>query len=539
MEAIPDVPYRCPRCSGTRTFSTLAELKSHMAEEHAYSAQKRQRLRIFDYSPQHNFLAAGRHSPLLQSLLDEGQRLEQEVKTAKQEEIDNQLQRQKHALSQPPSSVINSFSDRPAAKSPGSPRKPKVIFRTPLQEPDSYLQESFSHLNHEMLVERQQHWRTADALYTTQDVLSGVEEAAEGRVSEQKNFILELTQQLAEKEQQLFELRTQLEAVKQRENEKDQDETDHKAKNSNDSHALDNIQRERQLIEDELLKKKSELEKLNRQLMSARQNKARNREEEHNRKSQEPPPIKKREKTNTNKTQRTSKESRSADISSLNSEWSDASTAPASAAVSRTSSSSAKIHSNHTKKSKQNSSSWNQDSQARPLFSPQRRHTYHIHNKLRQEDHQQPSHVDRLHSQKLREERQLLVQQMKDLLLKANTDNEKLKDELMAKENHVQYLNQELERSKTDQTELMEETYDLYKEAEKSLAKLKDKLKAKESELEQANVKMDEIRSTHEKLVTEKETVEKSAGDKDILYLNMMSDRDEEIQTLKGLLVSF
>ncbi|KAL8617470.1 hypothetical protein ACOMHN_048738 [Nucella lapillus] len=538
MEGVPDVPYRCPRCGGARTFTTLAELKSHMTEEHAYNAQRRRRLRIFDYSPTHTSSphSGGRHSPLLQTFLAENQRLEEELKAAKQEELNNQLQRQRKAQSQhPPSKTSSGLSSQTTKKSRA--QKPKVNFRTPLptQEPDTYLQESLSHLNHEMLVQRHQQWRTADALYSTQDVLSGVEEAAEDRVSEQKNFISDLSRQLAEKEQQLLALRAELEKV--RTSEKDKDEVEEK--NQNRSHH-DSDCRERQSIENELQKKKRELDNLNKQLEAARHtdNRVKDAPVPNHRKLGSSAEKNRQQRREGGSSRPHVKENSAADVSSQNTEGSDDSTTAASVSASRTSSSSLRNRTSPLKKTRHSLPTRSPENSQPRLSSLPQRHHQHIHNKLRQDNqpHQQPYHSDRLRSQKLKEERQLLVQQMKELLSKANIDNEKLKDELLVKENHLQFLNQELQRTKTDQSELMEETYDLYKEAEKSLAKLKDRLKGKESQLEQANSKLDDIHHAHERLVAEKETAEKSSDDKDVLYQNMMRDREQEIQSLKGLL---
>lgn len=507
-----------------------------MAEEHAYSSHRRQRLRIFDYTPQHTFLGAGRHSPLLQSFFDEGQRLEEELQTAKQEELNNKLQRQKRASSRSPAAKPSSLVSEPTPRTRATPRKLKVNFRTPpssSREADAYLQQTFSDLNQDVLVQRHRQWRTADALYSTQDVLSGVEEAAEGRVSEQRNFISKLTRQLAEKEQQLLELRTELETVKDRDKEKGQGESDSRRVSGAHDGGADNVIRERQHIEDELVKKKTELENLNRQLASASA-KHDNRRKKLQGLNGRAPPEKNRGGLDLERTKRASNDKEAAvDFSSQNSEeGSDcSSTRLPPAAVRRTSSSSSK---DHTKQLKQN-----RPGKRSPDSHPHPHHR-HIHNELRQEDsHQRPALADRLRSQKLKEERKVLVGQMKDLLSKATTDNEVLKDQLMAKENQLQFLNQQLERTKTDQTELMEETYDLYKEAEKSLGDLKERLKLKESQLEQANSRLGETRQAQERLVVEKEKVARHADDKDLLYQNMMRDRDEQIQTLNGLLVSW
>ncbi|XP_076438053.1 uncharacterized protein LOC143277172 [Babylonia areolata] len=571
MELMLDVPYRCPRCGGARTFTTLAHLKSHMAEEHAYSAQRRQRLRIFDYSPSHSSAPSGRHSPLLQSFLEENQRLEEELKAAKQEELKNQLQRQKKVKCQPPSSRAVSGTSSKASKSGRSLQKLKVNFRTPLQtpEPDPYLQDSLSHLNHEVLVQRHQQWRTADALYSTQDVLLGVEEAAEDRVSEQKNFISELTRQLAEKEQQLLTLRTELETVKAKEKEKDEDESESKNKHNSSHESLGSTVRERQSIEDELQRKKQELENLNKQLMAARQTDNRARDPASGRRRHEQTSEKNREVVRTQRDSRANNNNnnnnRVADISSPNSDGSDGSTTAASATVSRTTSSSsaARNRTSHPKKARHNQTQTRSAPELHPPHSssyssltPHHYRHQHIHNKLRQDNDHLPTqpppqpppppppppppyNADRpRHPQRLKEERELLVQQMKDLLSRANTDKEKLKDQLVARDRQLQALNQELARTRTDQSDLMEETYDLYKEAERSLGKLRERLRAKEAELEQANGRLEDSQRTHERLVAEREGAAKTADDRDALYTSMMRDRELEIQSLKGLLES-
>ncbi|KAK7111093.1 uncharacterized protein [Littorina saxatilis] len=538
---VPDVPYRCPRCGGARTFNTLSELKTHVAEEHAYSAQKRQRLRIFDYNPNHAFKGTGRHSPLLQSMLDEGDKLEEELKAAKREELNNKTKRQKQQSSRPPASSTTLPSA--STHSPASPKKGKGHFHRPMpsQEPDHYLQKTVSQLNQDVLVQRHQQFRTADALYTTQDVLSGVEEAAEGRVSEQKNFIADLSRQLVEKEQQLLELRTELEKVK------DKDRA-HKGiplkqrTSADTTDSANNIgRRERQLIEDELVRKKTELEKLNKQLASAKQTDNRKKLQGPSGRRHEASPEKNRDRADQDRTKRGSNGSHSADVSSPNSDVSEDSWTRPSVNGSRTSSSSIKDRSNIAKQLRHNrlSKSPRIPNLIHKPHPPLPESHHHIHNKLRQDDvRETPNHDDSSRSQKLKEERSLLVHQMKELLSKATTDNEKLKDELMAKENQLIFLNQELERTKTDQRDLMDETYDLYREAEKSVGELKERLKQKETQLEHANGRLEEIRTAQERLVGEKENVARNADDKDMLYQNMMRDREEQIQTLNGLLLS-
>ncbi|KAK7467884.1 hypothetical protein BaRGS_00036889 [Batillaria attramentaria] len=528
MDVMLDVPYRCPRCGGTRTFSTLADLKSHMAEDHAYSAQRRQRLKIFDYNtPRFSGTTSGRHSPLLQSFLDEGKLLEEEVKAAKKQELSNKLERQNQALSKP--KPASDTAQRATSLTRPRGRKTKVNFSTPppkLEQPDSYLQETFSSLNNEIITQRHNNWRTADALYSTQDVLSGVEEAAEGRVSEQRNVIERLTQDLAEKERQIQGLRLELQRVKER------DAAGTPARSlSSDSHVEDI--RERQKLEDELARKKHELENLNTLLTEAKRDGSRKDERGGNTKR----PRQKTEKGNqaeegdVHDFGKGHVQSQRADASSLNTEdeaASDMSTSQASVSLSHSFGSSTKDRSNTLKKLKQNLVSRRSDisSQYSSTQSEPRQHVA------------RPSRADQLQTQRLKDKKNALVEQMKELLTKATTENEKLKGELTAKENQLQVLNQQLERTKTDQTELMEETFDLYKEAENSLGKLKDMLKAKEAQLEQANTRMDEIRTEQEKLAAEKQNIALHADQKDSQYQNMLQERDEQISRLNHLLAS-
>nr|KAG5688097.1 hypothetical protein BaRGS_031290 [Batillaria attramentaria] len=353
-----------------------------------------------------------------------------------------------------------------------------------------------------------------------------VEEAAEGRVSEQRNVIERLTQDLAEKERQIQGLRLELQRVKER------DAAGTPARSlSSDSHVEDI--RERQKLEDELARKKHELENLNTLLTEAKRDESRKDERGGNTKR----PRQKTEKGNqaeegdVHDFGKGHVQSQRADASSLNTEdeaASDMSTSQASVSLSHSFGSSTKDRSNTLKKLKQNLVSRRSDisSQYSSTQSEARQHVA------------RPSRADQLQTQRLKDKKNALVEQMKELLTKATTENEKLKGELTAKENQLQVLNQQLERTKTDQTELMEETFDLYKEAENSLGKLKDMLKAKEAQLEQANTRMDEIRTEQEKLAAEKQNIALHADQKDSQYQNMLQERDEQISRLNHLLAS-
>jgi chromosome segregation ATPase len=72
-------------------------------------------------------------------------------------------------------------------------------------------------------------------------------------------------------------------------------------------------------------------------------------------------------------------------------------------------------------------------------------------------------------------------------------------------------------------------------EAEKSLAKLKEQLKTKEQELETANHRLEETRG---QLETKEQVQVRTPDNQDVMYENMMRDRDEQIDTLNELLVS-
>ena len=77
-------------------------------------------------------------------------------------------------------------------------------------------------------------------------------------------------------------------------------------------------------------------------------------------------------------------------------------------------------------------------------------------------------------------------------------------------------------------------------EAEKSVAGLKERLKVKEAELVDATARLQETSHALQSQAADQSTVrERQAEDKELLYQNMMRDRDEQINTLNELLVSW
>lgn len=501
---LQDIPYRCARCSGARTFNTIAELKSHMADEHAYG-QKRERMKIFDFKFTDHATRLGRHSPVLQSYLDEGKRLEEEVRRAKKDELNNKLQRYQQVSSKPrqlDESLFTSF---------GSKGEVKLNFTTTARqypEQDAYLQETLTNLNQEVLVQRHNNWHTADTLYKAQEVLAGVEEAAENCVGEQKNVILQLSKELTAKELQIQRLNMELKKLQDNRVTQNQTAGDTDEREGQES-------KEKLVIEEEISKKKTELEYISNKLFKAKQD-LKNKKQRDKKRSQKQDDSEQVKTTNFNKNVAT-------DSSYVTTEedLSDYSTSQASYSLSKTFSTTTRDRSPNIKSPKHDKVSKNELRQKRL-----------DHHRLHQES--QAS----VYPEQLRAERQELLQRMKEMLSKAAFENEKLKDKLVAKENQLHSLNYELEKSKTDQTELMEETYDLYREAEKNLTKLKEMLKVKEAQLGLATSRLDEFRNLQEQLSKEKETIAKDADEKDSHIQNLIKERDEQIQQLSRQLVS-
>lgn len=76
---------------------------------------------------------------------------------------------------------------------------------------DKHVINTLTALSHDVLLERASQHATANSLYTTQEVLSGVEQAAEERVVQQQHLINALAQELKEKERKLANVMHEME----------------------------------------------------------------------------------------------------------------------------------------------------------------------------------------------------------------------------------------------------------------------------------------------------------------------------------------
>ncbi|KAK0058251.1 hypothetical protein Bpfe_012252 [Biomphalaria pfeifferi] len=78
---------------------------------------------------------------------------------------------------------------------------------------EKHIKDTLSALSHEVLVERASQFATADSLYTAQELLSSVEQAAEIKIAQQKKVIEILAEKLKEKENRLAGVMGQIELL--------------------------------------------------------------------------------------------------------------------------------------------------------------------------------------------------------------------------------------------------------------------------------------------------------------------------------------
>ncbi|KAK3095300.1 hypothetical protein FSP39_012966 [Pinctada imbricata] len=230
------IPYRCPKCGDTRVFTSLRELKRHLETDHAYKmgfVKPRTRAKVFSYSvddskPFPKDIANTRgwtgynkdgparlrtgistrytdkddeNSPLLDTFRDENKRLERRVQLAKETEMMNKLNR----------GVKGGDQDGRHVHKTTKVDRNDVMSR--LTAPDVSLTESIRSLNEEICKSRQHQWDTANNLYRSEHVITGIEKAAEQRCHEQQGIIQELANSLKLKEDQLIKATKGLEEL--------------------------------------------------------------------------------------------------------------------------------------------------------------------------------------------------------------------------------------------------------------------------------------------------------------------------------------
>ena len=196
------IPYRCPKCGNRQKFATLRELKLHIESTHSFKtararpaifrADKKKESQKRQPTSEHNFVIkserffANRHddvtklpedsldpdrtSPLLQSYKDDATFLEMELQMSKQNEMRHKTDNLR-ALS---GNTVNSD------------------FKSTLDA-----------LSSEVVKSRRQQWDTADALYKSHDVMTGLELAAENKCQEQRDIIHQLINGMKVKDHEL------------------------------------------------------------------------------------------------------------------------------------------------------------------------------------------------------------------------------------------------------------------------------------------------------------------------------------------------
>ncbi|CAC5395562.1 unnamed protein product [Mytilus coruscus] len=190
------IPYRCPKCGDSRKFTSLRDLKLHLNSEHAFKVgcvKPRSRTTIFDNkghnarkktanrenlsrqwsssydSRRSSSESYGRESPLFQSYKDDARVLESQLESAREYERNNR-------------------------------RQANYLSRSHSYDP---LDSTVNKLNKDVMNSRRNIWKSSDELYNAEDVLNGVETAAEERFKSQQNIIQNLVDELQQKDLQL------------------------------------------------------------------------------------------------------------------------------------------------------------------------------------------------------------------------------------------------------------------------------------------------------------------------------------------------
>lgn len=192
------VPYRCPKCGNHRRFATMRELKRHLESDHAFKTAcikpaifrtsedkmskdgenaseqnyiiKSERLFTSAQGEVDSNFDNDRASPLLQSYKEDATLLELELQLCKQ----NEMRHKTENLRVLSGNTVNSD------------------FKSTLDS-----------LSKEVVKSRKQQWDTADQLYKSHDVISGLQEAAENKCKEQRDIIRQLLDGMKGKDRDL------------------------------------------------------------------------------------------------------------------------------------------------------------------------------------------------------------------------------------------------------------------------------------------------------------------------------------------------
>ncbi|XP_033756203.1 paramyosin-like [Pecten maximus] len=209
------IPYRCPKCGNKRRFAALRDLKLHLDVEHSFKmgcVKPRSRNDVFNhkltkekplvtsgkyvktkhggkFSPRSS-TSEGSYGSMLKYYDDEAKILEMKVKKAKETEIKNKLNR--NILPKSGGENLNKM---------GMPN-------------GDDLKQSFNNVNNQLLKSRHKEWQASEALYQAEDIILGVEEAAENRCLDQQVVIRDLVNDLRQKEGQLNRANNDLDKVR-------------------------------------------------------------------------------------------------------------------------------------------------------------------------------------------------------------------------------------------------------------------------------------------------------------------------------------
>ncbi|XP_046573895.1 uncharacterized protein LOC124281933 [Haliotis rubra] len=495
-----DVPYRCPKCGDGKVFPVLNDLKKHLSQEHSYVPSPRRRIQVFNGNTGDR---SGRFSPLLQSFLDEGKRLENDVLKAKDLEMSNKRKRYGQKGQ-------SSFSNSDMMSVSSEFVKPSII-----AVQDDHLKNTLNSMTQEVTLSRQKQWKTADALIKAEEVLMGVGQAAEMRCGDQKNVIQKLHAELKEKETDLKKSQEELDRLKKEQNQLIES-SEILSRKTND---------ESQRLSEELEAKESQLSRINTQLSRLRDNglgdwagmqtrspswkshkDAKNMMMERNM-------MRQRAEMNMHgvrdEMDQFDGRNRRTNARSFQARESDA------------------MNQRNSSFEKAEEDIGELDILSQELRKMQRDAVI----KMQEKDKELIQ--ARKRSEKLEKDRLVLLHEMDNLLSKANNDNENLKTELRRKNEELHVFNSDLEDAKKEQAKLVGETFELYREADKNIAKLKEMLALKDFQLKAANEKLNQFQVANEQLLAESESIVQHADEKGSIMESMLKTTEKSLQMME------
>ncbi|XP_059175405.1 early endosome antigen 1-like isoform X3 [Physella acuta] len=517
------IPFRCPHCGDTQKFDTLQDLRHHLEGQHSYRSRRR-----INLSNGSSF--SGRHSPLMELFHADAQKLEESLRKYKEDELNNKRIRREnvgtHLTKSPAYSERKHFKEKvrdgnqhrfknypveTAIYNVGAhkqqsfisgalsdsdvefyPTKLENLHSIPLYSRSNprnlgerHVKETLSSLSHEVMHERATQQATADSLYSTEELLINVEQAAEIKIAQQQRVIETLAEKLKFKEKRLEMITKQIENLGQQQIENL--EKAHKLQEQSDYTT--------ELLQQQLLQKQKELDALNLKMEKMH---------DYFNKGDKPEKLKLDESTKGFKL-----------VNEKN------------------------LHDTDTPKDfrLQNLRSPTiqhvADNVSNPgilIDSPRRTIPADTNSKDKE------LILIKTKAHQLDRDRQNLLFEMQSLLETAALDNEKLQSELESQRQELSQLNSELEHSKHEQTELLGETNALYHQADVSLAKLKTLLKEREHQLASLTNSLEQARSTQARLAQERDECLKLAAEREAIYQTKISSNKVQVKEMKETL---